>query len=125
VPDALAGQSAGVATLAELSAAFPEAARAALTAAREASGESEGLGGFLRTQLGVRSLEPQEGDSADAVLSRAEAALRDGRLTDALAEVAALPEAGQAALAEWTARAETRQDAVAAAEELAQSLTAN
>lgn len=125
VPGALAEQASGVPTLAQLAAAFPGAAREALGAARKAAGEDGGLGGFLRTQLGVRSLEPQEGDSPDAILSRAEAALRDGRLTDALAEIEALPEQGRAALSGWVARAETRQNAIAAAEELAQSLTAN
>ena len=125
VPGALADQAEGVPTMAQLGAAFPDAAREALGAARRASGEDGGLGGFLRTQLGVRSLEPQDGESADAVLSRAEAALRDGRLTDALAEIEALPEAGRAALDDWRSRAQARQDAVSAASDLAQSLTGN
>ncbi len=125
VPAALAEQAGGVPTMAQLTGAFPEAARTALMQSREATGESEGLGGFLKTQLGVRSLEPQEGDGPDAILSRAEAALREGRLADALAEIAALPEAGQEALSGWVARAETRQAAVTAAGELAQSLNAN
>ena len=73
----------------------------------------------------MRSLDPQEGDSPDAILSRAEAALRDGRLTDALAEIGSLPEQGRAELSDWVARAEMRQTAVAAAEQLTQSLTAN
>jgi hypothetical protein len=59
------------------------------------------------------------------VLSRAEAAVRDGRLADALAEIAALPEDGRSAMADWAARAENRQGAVVAAGDLAQTLTAN
>lgn len=125
VPAALADATGGVPTLAELQAEFPEAARPALSAARRSSGEADGLGGFLRTQLGVRSLEPQEGESPDAILSRAEAALRDGRLADTLAELNTLPPEGQTVMSDWIARAETRQNAVAAANELTQSLSAD
>ncbi|KAG1713739.1 hypothetical protein GQR58_002206 [Nymphon striatum] len=57
---------------------FPANARAALATARAegVSGESGGLGGFLRNQFDVRSTSPQEGDNPDAVLSRAEAACK-------------------------------------------------
>ncbi|MGB0440740.1 MAG: molybdopterin-binding protein, partial [Paracoccaceae bacterium] len=44
------------------------------------------LGAFLKTQLGARSLEPREGDDPDAVLSRMEAAAREGRFGDVEAE---------------------------------------
>lgn len=125
VPAALADQAAGVQTLAQLSAAFPEAAREALSAARRASGQDGGLGGFLRTQLGVRSLEPQEGAGPDAVLSRAEAALRADDIDTVLAELQALPEAGLDAMTPWIADAELRRDAVAAADGLAAQLDPN
>lgn len=128
VPAALSAVSSGVPTIAELAAAYSAPARDALRISRKAqsdSGEESGLGSFLKTQLGVRSLTPQEGDSADAVLSRAEAALRDRRLGDALAEIQALPDAGRAALADWVKLAQERHDAVSAAETLGQSLTAN
>jgi hypothetical protein len=58
-------------------------------------------------------------------LSRAEAALRAGRLADTLTELQVLSDAAQAALAQWTAQAETRLATVAAAQDLTQSLNAN
>lgn len=125
VPQALIERAeSGVVTLAALQTAFPDAARNALRAARQEAGGS-GVSGFLQTQLGVRSLEPREGDDADAVLSRAEAALRAGRLSDALAEVQSLSGAPQAEMAEWQGQAEMRLATVAAAQDLAQTLNAN
>lgn len=128
VPAELAMVRDGVATLASLQATFPDYARAALATARRegASGEAEGgFTAFLRNQLDVRSVAPKDGDSADAVLSRAEAALKEGRLTDTLAEVGALPEVARAELTEWQGLAETRADALAAAATLATSLNDN
>ncbi len=118
----------GAPTLASLQAAFPEVARAALATARRegASGEPEGgFTAFLRNQLDVRSVAPKEGDGADAVLSRAEASLREGRLTDTLAELGALPEVARAELTEWQAMAEARADALAAAATLSTTLNDN
>lgn len=115
----------GVASLADLQAQFPDAARAALAVSRKASGSSDGSGGFsafLRSQLGARSLEPQEGDDPDAILSRVEAATREGRLNDALAEIEALPETGRAELSDWAGQAARRLEAVAAAQMLGDSL---
>lgn len=116
----------GVAPLASLQERFPDLAREALATARQTSGEATGdVMGFLRAQLGLRSLEPREGDDPDAVLSRAEAALRDGRLTDTLAEVEQLPEQARAVLSGWISDATTRRNATAAAEALAQTLNSN
>ena len=128
VPAELTAVRDGAPTLASLQASFPEYARAALATARRegASGEAEsGFTAFLRDQLDVRSVAPKEGDGADAVLSRAEAALREGRLTDTLAEVSALPEVARAELIEWQGLAEARADALAAAATLATSLNDN
>lgn len=124
VPEALAEQAeTGVPTQSALIETFPEAARAALVAARAESGDAvAGVGGFFKSQLGIRSLSPQEGDDPDAVLSRAEAALADGRLSDTLAEIEALPEAARAPLAAWVALATRRQEALAAAEALAETV---
>ena len=77
---------------------------------------------FLRSQLGARSLVPREGNDPDAVLSRVEAAAREGRMSDALAEVEALPEEGRAELAEWVSQVQSRQEAVSAAHELSAAL---
>jgi hypothetical protein len=124
IPEALSAPAAdGVPTLAGLAEAFPDAARAALDASiRSEAGETaaDRLTAFLRVQTGARSLEPRDGDDPDAVLSRAEAALGTGDLQTALAELAALPEAGQAELAGWMQAARTRLDAVDAAQSLSQ-----
>ena len=127
-PDALIVAQDGVPTLASLQEQFPEAARAALATARSegvAGEETSGFGAFLRTQFDVRSTAPREGNDADAILSRAEAAVRTGRLSDALAEVSALPEVARAAMSDWLALAETRASAVAAADILSSTLSDN
>jgi hypothetical protein len=122
VPDALAGPAAdGVPSLAALAEAFPPAARQALDASIRATmgeGALDRVTAFLRVQTGARSLEARPGDDPDAVLSRAEAALRAGALDAALSELAALPEAGQAAMAGWIDAARTRHEAAAAARAL-------
>lgn len=108
-PEALAKHAAtGLPTIAALADSFPEAARAALAAA-PATGA--GFWGFVQTQVGARSLTPQEGTTPDAILSRAEAAVKAGDLARALEELAALPPESQAALADWTASARDRMAA--------------
>ena len=124
IPDALGAVAAdGVATLGDLKETFPAAARTALAASRAALGEDQGVGGFLMTQLGVRSLEPQDGTSSDAILSRVEAALAEARLTDALAEIDTLPPEGQAALGDWLTQATNRAAALEAAFALRAEIT--
>ena len=128
VPDALqAAAQAGVPTLDDLQSAFPTAARAALPVAiRETAGEGtmNRVTAFLQSQVGGRSLEPQEGDSPDAVLSRAEAALQSGDVTAAMAEIAALPVPAQEVLADWMAQASARVTATDAMAEFAAALDA-
>ncbi|MCB1337964.1 MAG: hypothetical protein KDK10_11135 [Maritimibacter sp.] len=128
VPDALAAVAAdGVPTLAALQAEFAPAARDAIDADIRARVEAGSMGraqAFLQTQLGTRSLEPKAGDTADAVLSRAEAALKTGDLAAALTELAGLPEAAQPAMADWRSRAEARSGALAASAALATELNA-
>lgn len=117
--------AADIPSLAVLRSAFVPAAREALAAARqEAAGEStlDRLASFLMAQTGARSLAPREGTDADAVLSRAEAALSRDDLASSLAEIAALPEAARAKLAAWQALAERRLAATQALAALAQSL---
>lgn len=129
VPAALAGVAdTGVASLSDLQTAYDDAARAALSASLRdlADGDASArISSFLKAQLGLRSLTPREGDDPDAVLSRAQAALDGGDVVAALAELDALPAAGQAEMADWRATAQARVDAVAAAGELAQTLTTN
>lgn len=122
-----ASAESGVATLGFLQTEFPEQARTALAAARASGvGEGqEGIGGFLTRSLGARSVAPREGDDPDAVLSRAEAALKSGDLNAALDELDTLPQEAQTAMADWRAAADARVAARAAADALAQRLTAD
>jgi len=124
LPGALAPFRDGLPTLGALQAGFAPAARAALAAAPppDEAGAGERLLNFLRSQTGARSLAPREGDDADAVLSRAEAAVRRGDLGAALAELDVLPAPAAAAMAGWIARARSRLDALAALDDLATRL---
>lgn len=127
-PEGLASVAEGVPTLAKLQGDFPPAARQALADARSegASGESSGaFGSFLREQLNVRSVAPRDGNDADAILSRAEAALKEGQLETALTEVSGLPEIAAAPLAGWVNQVQARVDALNAANEISTSLNDN
>jgi hypothetical protein len=117
----------GVVTLSALQSDCPDQARAALAMARASSSgdEQQGIGSFLTRSLGVRSVAPREGDDPDAVLSRAEAAIRSGDLSTTLTELDTLPQEAQAAMGEWRAAADARVAARAAADALAQRLTAD
>jgi len=127
-PAALLAVQDGVPPLVALQDSFPAYARAALTIARAegvAGEDATGVAAFLRNQFQVRSVNPRAGDDVDAILSRAQAALRAGLLGDALAEIAQLPEVARAELSDWLALAEARADAIAALDMLAASLNAN
>ncbi len=105
----------GLTPVSELTETYVEHARAALAAARASEGSwgaGSGIANFLKTQLQARSVTPKDGDDADAVLSRAEAALKDGRLSDTLAELDTLPEASKAEMSPWMEAAKARQDAL-------------
>ena len=129
VPEALTAlASEGVPTMLALQSDFPDAARAALAVARNeglAGEEGGGIAAFLRNQFDVRSVTPQEGATADAILSRAEEDLRQNRLSDALAEVASLPEVVRAEMSGWISAAETRTAALATVQGLSEILTQN
>ncbi|MEP5731299.1 MAG: mitofilin family membrane protein [Sulfitobacter sp.] len=117
----------GAPTLVTLQNGFPDAARDALSAARSA-GVDEGTGGvsgFLRRQLGARSTAPREGSDPDAVLSRAEAAVREGQLDEAFNEIESLPPEVLAVMDGWLAQARARLGAENAVKDLSQRLTAN
>lgn len=122
VPAALTAiATTGIPTLEDLADTFPDAARSALrdslTSAPAASA-TERLGNFLRAQVGARSTVARDGDDADAVLSRAGAAMAAGDVDAALSEIAALPDATRAALGEWLTRAQARTAALSALPEL-------
>ncbi len=126
LPDGLTAVAAeGVPTLTDLQTSYPAAARAGLNASIKAtmgSSVTARIAAFLRTQTGARSLTPREGSDPDAVLSRAEAELRAGHLGQSLKELAALPEKGQAAMADWIAAANKRLAAQAAVDSVATAL---
>lgn len=125
-PEALSSiANDGAPTLVALQSEFPEAARSALDDALRdmvANGDISRGEAFLRTQLGTRSLEPKEGDDPDAILSRAEFALKNGRIDDALAELETLPDAAKPAVSDWIDSAKTRQAALDAAANLSDTL---
>jgi hypothetical protein len=109
--------AAGVPSLEQLTTDFPEAARNALRAAREISTEdgwTDRLTDFLASQTGARALTPIQGDGPDAVLSRAEFALSEGRVADAIAELAPLDPAVTVALETWITDAKAHLAAAAA-----------
>ncbi|MDQ1901134.1 hypothetical protein RAH32_11840 [Paracoccus sp. WLY502] len=119
-PEALTRE---VPSLDSLQASFPEAARAALRASLRqdsAAGNGSLFGNFIRAQTGARSVEPREGTDPDAILSRANAAVEEGRIGDAVTEIEALPEPGKTAtaMAEWLAGATAYRDAQAALSDL-------
>ncbi len=114
VPEALANvATTGVSALETLKADFVPLAHAAIKADVAADGES-GIAAFLRAQVTSRSLTPQEGNSADAVLSRMDPALQNDDLETVLREAEALPEAAAAVMADWLARVQARHAALAA-----------
>lgn len=118
----------GLSTRADLQEGFAPLARAALPVAlQETAGEGLGerLGAFVMGQIGGRAVEPREGDSPDAVLSRVEAAIRAGDLPAALTEIAALPEGARAVLAPWVADVENRVAAEAGLATLIAALSAD
>ena len=126
VPPALAGAAEeGVPTLDKLRSDFDPAARKALAVSvRDTMGG--GVWGrvkaFFQVQTGARSLTPRSGDSPDAILSRAQAAVDKGDLSGAIETLKSLPKAGQEAMAPWTAKAEIRLKAKAAAKALGAKL---
>jgi hypothetical protein len=129
LPKALqAHAKTGVTQLGDVQDEFTQAARAALKAIRLAKGPQTGenrLLAFLKAQFGVRPLEPQAGTSAEAVLSRAQAAVTEGDLKAALSELSTLPPLGQDHLQDWFVAAQNRlavQDALA---ELSAALSGN
>jgi len=116
-PEGLSDVAAtGVATLGGLRTGFSDAAHLAIRADIKAQGQDNPgtrLASFLEAQIATRSLTPQEGDSTDAVLSRAEDALRRDNLAAAVDELKGLPEVARTAMGSWLPKAEARVTAIA------------
>lgn len=124
IPEALrTAATDGVITLASLQDAAPDASRAALAASP--TDANAGFGGFLKRQLGARSVAPREGNDPDAILSRVEGAVHQGHLTDALAEAKTLPQEAKSAMSDWLDSIATRLAVTSASEALMQRLAAN
>tara|TARA_R110002096_G_scaffold46032_6_gene123083 strand:- start:57122 stop:58387 length:1266 start_codon:yes stop_codon:yes gene_type:complete len=122
LPASLVDVAAGVPTLASLKSTFSGAAHAALKASikdQANAGVTNKLMGFLKSQVTVRSLEPQDGTSTDAILSRIQGALDNDNLVDALAQADGLNDISKSAMADWLASATTRQSALYAVSALA------
>ena len=114
IPVALSDAAEGIQTLDMLEESFPQLAHEAIRADLAASKEGglSGIGSFLRAQVATRSLTPQSGDSADAALSRMEAALKHNELSRVLEEATGLQEAALAEMAGWLTQVETRKAAL-------------
>jgi hypothetical protein len=111
-----------VPTLAQLQSDFPDAARAVLSVSAVVDPQDSQVSrfsAFLKAQLGTRSLEPQEGDTPDAVLSRAEDALRKGDIALSLTELSALPETALEQMSDWVTQAQLRENTSTAVAALA------
>lgn len=115
LPEGLSAAAAsGVPTVQMLRDRFPGDAHGAIRASIQAEAGDGFLNrsrAFLESQLATRSLEPQEGEGTDAVLSRMEDSLNNGDLEAALAESAALPSEAAEALGDWLEDAKMREAA--------------
>ena len=98
----------------ELTKTFPEFARKAIKASGNAKDNRNqtNLLSFIKTQLKSRSLEPIQGNSLDAILSRAEFRLEKGDLESCLEELKALDDVAKDSMAEWMSKALNRLETV-------------
>lgn len=96
----------GTASLSELKKQLPELSRTVLRDDAAANAGISAIGkftAFMKSQVGTRSLEPQQGDDMDAVLSRIEAALDKDDLAKALTETEMLTDAAKQTMGKWIA----------------------
>ncbi len=102
--------TAGLPSLSELQARFPEASRriAAIEVGQEGEGWSAGVLRRLSEAVNLRPVGMVEGGTPTAIAARAEVKLNQGDLAGALAELDALEGAAAEAVAGWRADAEAR-----------------
>jgi uroporphyrinogen-III synthase len=110
---------AGVASRNALAAQFPAVAKAALADDLADDSFGERLLGKVRSIVSLRRVGDVEGDSVEAKLARAEAALDTGDLAKAVDLVKSLPPQTAKATSAWLARAETHLAAKRAVDQLA------
>ena len=121
IPKALLDNSEGVVTMNYLKTNFPTVAHASLKASLKQSDES-GLGGkllgFLKSQVTVRSLDAQEGNSINAILSRMQVALNNDDLSEVIRQSSDLNGAAKSEIKDWLSLAVKRQETVDAFSEM-------
>jgi hypothetical protein len=118
----------GAPSLPDLAAAFPAVANAMLDAEQSAPDASllDRLLAGARSVVHIRKIGHASGDnSAEAVVERMQAALRQGRLGEALEYAKALPPRAARAGEEWIGRAQTRLAVDAALSELEAAVKAS
>jgi hypothetical protein len=116
----------GITRMVHLRDTFPALAHDAIrTDLRAETGDTAlgQFGAFLQAQVASRSLTPQEGTSTDAILSRAEDALRQGDLDLALRHMRTLSVVAREIYADWLALAQARQAALSGFEALKAALS--
>ena len=121
IPKVLLDNSEGVVTMNYLKTNFPTVAHASLKASLKQTDES-GLGGkllgFLKSQVTVRSLDAQEGNSINAILSRMQVALNNDDLSEAIRQSSDLNGAAKSEIKDWLSLAVKRQKTVDAFSEM-------
>ena len=117
----LLDNSEGVVTMNYLKTNFPTVAHASLKASLKQTDES-GLGGkllgFLKSQVTVRSLDAQEGNSINAILSRMQVALNNDDLSEVIRQSSDLNGAAKSEIKDWLSLAVKRQETVDAFSEM-------
>ena len=121
IPKALLDNSEGVVTMNYLKTNFPTVAHASLKASLKQTDES-GLGGkllgFLKSQVTVRSLDAQEGNSINAILSRMQVALNNDDLSEVIRQSSDLNGAAKSEIKDWLSLAVKRQETIEAFSEM-------
>ena len=121
IPKVLLDNSEGVVTMNYLKTNFPTVAHASLKASLKQSDET-GLGGkllgFLKSQVTVRSLDAQEGNSINAILSRMQVALNNDDLSEVIRQSSDLNGAAKSEIKDWLSLAVKRQETVDAFSEM-------
>jgi hypothetical protein len=121
IPKVLLDNSEGVVTMNYLKTNFPTVAHASLKASLKQSDET-GLGGkllgFLKSQVTVRSLDAQEGNSINAILSRMQVALNNDDLSEAIRQSSDLNGAAKSEIKDWLSLAVKRQETIDAFSEM-------
>ena len=121
IPKVLLDNSEGVVTMNYLKTNFPTVAHASLKASLKQSDES-GLGGkllgLLKSQVTVRSLDAQEGNSINAILSRMQVALNNDDLSEVIRQSSDLNGAAKSEIKDWLSLAVKRQETVDAFSEM-------